>query len=91
MGAQVNLSTAFHPQMDGQEKWTIKALQYILRSCVIDFKGCWYEYFPLVEFSYYNNFHSSISMAPNEALNDRRLGLLLDGMRLENLRFLVPI
>ena len=33
------LSTAFHPKIDGQEERTIQTLEYMLRECVIDFKG----------------------------------------------------
>ena len=36
--SQVNLSTPFHPQTDGQAKRTIQTLEYMLRACVIDFK-----------------------------------------------------
>ena len=41
-------------------------------SCIIDFKGTWDRHLPLVEFSYNNSFHSSISVAPYEALYGRR-------------------
>ncbi|KAJ0547716.1 putative nucleotidyltransferase, Ribonuclease H [Helianthus annuus] len=44
----------------------------MLRSCVIDFGGNWDAYLPLVEFSYNNSYHSSIQMAPFEALYGRR-------------------
>ncbi|WMV24634.1 hypothetical protein MTR67_018019 [Solanum verrucosum] len=43
----------------------------MLRACLIDFKGNWYH-LPLIEFNYNNNYHSSIDMAPFEALYDRR-------------------
>ena len=39
LGTQVNLSTTFHPQTDGQAEHTIQTLQDMLRACVIDFKG----------------------------------------------------
>ena len=39
MGTKVKLSTAFHPQVDGQAERTIKNLKDMLRACVIDFKG----------------------------------------------------
>ena len=39
LGTQVNLSTTFHPQTDGQEERTTMTLKDMLRSCVIDFKG----------------------------------------------------
>ena len=44
----------------------------MLRSCVIDFGGNWDAHLPLVEFSYNNSYHSSIQMAPFEALYGRK-------------------
>ena len=39
LGSKVNLSTGFHPQINGQAESTIKTLEDTLRACVIDFKG----------------------------------------------------
>ena len=72
MGTQLNLSTAFHPQSDGQIERTIQTLEDMLRSCVIDFGGSWEIHLPLVEFSYNNSYHASIQMAPFEALYGRK-------------------
>ncbi|WMV18640.1 hypothetical protein MTR67_012025 [Solanum verrucosum] len=44
----------------------------MLRACVIDFKGSWDDHLPLIEFAYNNSYHSSIQMAPFEALYGRR-------------------
>ncbi|WMV18945.1 hypothetical protein MTR67_012330 [Solanum verrucosum] len=44
----------------------------MLRACMIDFKGNWDDYLPLIEFTYNNSYHSSIGMAPFEALYCRR-------------------
>ncbi|KAI3664957.1 hypothetical protein L6452_43572 [Arctium lappa] len=44
----------------------------MLRSCVIDFGGSWDTHLPLVEFAYNNSYHSSIGMAPFEALYGRK-------------------
>ena len=65
---QVMLSTAFHPQTDGQTERTIHTLEDMLRACVIDFRGSWDDHLPLIEFSYNNIYNSSIAMAPFEAL-----------------------
>ena len=60
LSSKLNLSTAFYPQMDGQAQLNIQTLEDILRACVIDFKGNWDDHLPLIEFSYNNNYHSSI-------------------------------
>jgi hypothetical protein len=66
------MSTAYHPQTDGQSERTIQTIEDMLRVCVIDFKGNWDEHLPLVEFSYNNSYHASIGMPPYEALYGRR-------------------
>ena len=65
------MSTAFHPQTNGQSERTIQVLENMLRSCVLDHKGSWEEHFPLVEFAYNNSYHASIQMTPYEALYGR--------------------
>ena len=65
------MSTAFHPQTDGQSERTIQVLEDMLRACVLDFKGSWEEHLPLVEFSYNNSYQASIQMEPYEALYGR--------------------
>ena len=69
----MKLSTAFHPQTDGQAERTIQTLENMFRACIIDFKGNRDKHLPLVEFAYNNSFHFSISMAPYKALYGRRL------------------
>ena len=44
----------------------------MLRACIIDFKGRWDDHLPLIEFAYNNSYHSSIQMAPYEALYERK-------------------
>ena len=65
------MSTAFHPQTDGQSEMTIQVLEDILRACVLDLKGRWDEHLPLVELAYNNSYQASIKMAPYEALYGR--------------------
>jgi len=71
MGTELNLSTAFHPQTDGQSERTIQTLEDMLRACALDYTGNWDHHLPLAEFSYNNSYHSSIEMAPYEALYGR--------------------
>ncbi|KAI3687192.1 hypothetical protein L1987_80885 [Smallanthus sonchifolius] len=72
LGTQLNLSTAYHPQTDGQSERTIQTLEDMLRVCVIDFDGNWDSHLPLIEFSYNNSYHTIINMAPFEALYGRK-------------------
>ncbi|GJV80221.1 putative reverse transcriptase domain-containing protein [Tanacetum coccineum] len=37
MGTQLDMSTAYHPETDGQRERTIQTLEDMLRACVIDF------------------------------------------------------
>ncbi|GJY28403.1 putative reverse transcriptase domain-containing protein [Tanacetum coccineum] len=63
------MSTAYHPQTDGQRERTIQILEDMLRAYVIDFGSSWDRHLlPLVEFSYNNSYHASIKAAPYEAL-----------------------
>ncbi|KAJ0481098.1 putative nucleotidyltransferase, Ribonuclease H [Helianthus annuus] len=71
-GSKLNLSTAFHPQTDGQSERMIKTLEDMLRACVMDLGGSWDKHLPLVEFSYNNSYHTSIGAAPFEALYGRK-------------------
>ncbi|GJY50466.1 putative reverse transcriptase domain-containing protein [Tanacetum coccineum] len=67
LGMNLDMSTAYHPQMDGQSERTIQTLEDMLRACVIDFGSSWDRHLPLVEFSYNNSYHASIKVAPYEA------------------------
>ena len=71
MGTQLRMSTAFHPQIDGQSERIIQVLEDMLRACVLDIKGSWEEQFPLVEFAYNNSYQASIHIVPFEALYGR--------------------
>ncbi|GJV39847.1 putative reverse transcriptase domain-containing protein [Tanacetum coccineum] len=68
MGTQLDMSTTYHPQTDGQSERTIQTLEDMLRACVIDFGNGWERHLPLIEFSYNNSYHASIKAAPFEAL-----------------------
>ncbi|GJU78206.1 putative reverse transcriptase domain-containing protein [Tanacetum coccineum] len=72
LGTRLDMSTAYHPQTDGQGERTIQNLEDMLRACVLDFGGNWDVHFPLVEFSYNNSYHSSVRCAPFEALYGRK-------------------
>ena len=44
----------------------------MLKACAFDFGGHWDNHVALIEFAYNNSFHSSIQMAPYEALYGRK-------------------
>ncbi|GKB46547.1 putative reverse transcriptase domain-containing protein, partial [Tanacetum coccineum] len=66
------MSTAYHPETDGQSERTIQTLEDMLRACAIDFGKGWVKHLPLAEFSYNNSYQASIKAAPYEALIDKR-------------------
>ncbi|GKD52449.1 putative reverse transcriptase domain-containing protein [Tanacetum coccineum] len=68
VSTQLDMSTTYHPQTNGQSERTIQTLEDMLRACVIDFGKGWDRHLALVEFSYNNSYHTSIKAAPFEAL-----------------------
>ncbi|KAB2629775.1 S ribonuclease [Pyrus ussuriensis x Pyrus communis] len=56
---------------DGQSERTIQTLEDMLRASVLQFGDAWHQRLDLMEFAYNNSFHSSIGMAPFEALYGR--------------------
>ncbi|GJR63778.1 putative reverse transcriptase domain-containing protein [Tanacetum coccineum] len=70
--SRLDMSTAYHPQTDGQSERTIQTLEDMLRACVLDFEQSWDVHLPLVEFLYNNSYHSSVRCAPFEALYGRK-------------------
>ncbi|GJY66427.1 putative reverse transcriptase domain, ribonuclease H-like domain, aspartic peptidase domain protein [Tanacetum coccineum] len=63
LGTNLDMSTAYHPETDGQSERTIQTLEDMLRACVIDFGSGWDKHLPLAEFSYNNSYHASIKAA----------------------------
>ncbi|GJS19345.1 putative reverse transcriptase domain-containing protein [Tanacetum coccineum] len=72
LGTRLDMSTAYHPETDGQSERTIQTLENMLRACVLDFGKNWDRHLPLVEFSYNNSYHTSIKVAPFKALYGRK-------------------
>nr|GEY91265.1 putative reverse transcriptase domain-containing protein [Tanacetum cinerariifolium] len=77
LGTRLDMSTAYHPQTDGQSEHTIQTLEDMLRVCVLDFKGSWDVHLPLVQISYNNSYHSSVRCASFEALCGRKCRSLI--------------
>nr|GFA97502.1 putative reverse transcriptase domain-containing protein [Tanacetum cinerariifolium] len=75
LGTRLDMSTAYHPETDGQSKRTIQTLEDMLRACAIDFGKGWVNHLLLVEFSYNNSYYATIKAAPFEALYGRKCRL----------------
>ncbi|PQM43474.1 hypothetical protein VC83_09660 [Pseudogymnoascus destructans] len=82
-----NLSTAFHPQSDGQTERQNQNIEAYLRLHCNQHQDNWVELLHFAELTYNNAFHDSIQMSPNQArygINiDLRQGIEDDPMRRE--------
>ena len=75
------LSTAYHPQSDGNTERTHRTIEQILRSYVHTDHHEWLTSLPLAEFAYNNNVHSSTGYSPfmaNYGFDPRTPASLLD-------------
>jgi transposase InsO family protein len=50
MRMELKFSTAFHPQTNSQSERTNQILEDMLRACMLEFKGSWVQYLPLIDF-----------------------------------------
>ena len=66
LGTQLNFSTTYHPETDGQTELTNQTLEDMLHMYVMDQQKCWEEFLPLVEFAYNNSYQSTVKMASLE-------------------------
>ncbi|GJS89154.1 putative reverse transcriptase domain-containing protein [Tanacetum coccineum] len=48
LSTKLNMSTAYHPETDGQSERTIQTLEDMMRACVMDFGGSWDTHLPLL-------------------------------------------
>ena len=68
VGTQLNLSTRYHPQNDGQIEMVNQWLEGYLRNYVSGKQKTWIKWLHLGEFYYNTTFHMSIGMSPFKAL-----------------------
>src|SRR5690606_7615758 len=64
MGTKLNMSTAFHPQSDGQTERTNRTLEEMLRSYVAYNQKDWDLFLPMMEFAYNNSKNPSTGFSP---------------------------
>ncbi len=78
IGAKRRLSTAFHPQTDGQTERQNQTLEHYLRVYINYRQDDWARWLPMAQLVYNNSVHSSTKMAPMEALTGVRADLRLN-------------
>ena len=59
LGSHLNISTAFHPQTDGQSERTHCTIGQIMRAYVHPHHDDWATWLPVVEFAYNNSPHNN--------------------------------
>lgn len=67
-GVQLKLSTAYHPQTDGQSEVLNRCLETYLRCMCHEVPQEWSHWLPLAEFWYNTNFHTAIKKTPYEVV-----------------------
>ena len=72
------LSTAFHPQTDGQTERQNQTLEQYLRSYVNYHQDDWVYWLPVAEFAYNNSVHSATGYTPHFALTGCHARLEVD-------------
>jgi hypothetical protein len=64
LGTRLAMSTAYHPQTDGQTERANRTIEDILRAYVNHKQNDWDELLPLVEFAYNNSKQASTGFSP---------------------------
>ena len=71
LGMQLNFSSSYHPETNGQTKRVNQVLEDMLHMYVMDRQVKWEDYLYLFEFAYNNRYNSSLGMSPFHALYAR--------------------
>jgi transposase InsO family protein len=64
LGIKQNISTAFHPQTDGQMERTNQEIEQYLRTYINWHQDDWQEWVPIMEFAYNDRKHTAMGYTP---------------------------
>ena len=67
-GTQLQFSTSYHPQTDGQTEAINKCLETYLRCFTLKNKHIWVQWLPLAKWWYNTNYHATTKMTPCESV-----------------------
>jgi transposase InsO family protein len=70
-GVKLKMSTAFHPQTDGQSEAVNKTIAMYLRCTTGDRPRAWLDWLPWAELCYNTSFHSALKATPFEVVYGR--------------------
>ena len=68
LGVQLNFTSAYHPQSDGQTERLNQCLEAYLRCFAGDRPCTWKKWLGMAEYWYNTSFHTSLGLTPYEAL-----------------------
>ena len=64
LGIELALSTAYHPQTDGQSERTNQEVEQALRTVISFHQDDWVDWLPVIEFTLNNRYHSGLKTTP---------------------------
>ena len=70
-GVTLRMSTAFHPQTDGQSEVVNKVIAMYLRCVTGDLPQAWVDWLPWAEYCYNTSFHTALRATPFEVVYGR--------------------